>query len=86
MASGLAVVISDRVNIWREIEAAGAGRVAPPEAGPFARELSALLDDAALRRAMGASGRRLARDAFGSERMGERLEALYETVAAGGRL
>ncbi len=85
MASGLAVVISDRVNIWREIEAAGAGRVAPPEAGPFARELSALLDDAALRRAMGASGRRLARDAFSSERMGDRLEALYETIAAGGR-
>lgn len=85
MASGLAVVISDRVNIWREIEAAGAGRIAPPEADAFARQLTCLLDDAVQRRDMGAAGRRLARDAFGSGRMAERLEALYETVAAGER-
>lgn len=85
MASGLPVVISDQVNIWREVEAAGAGRVAPPRADAFTRELTALLDDAPMRREMGAAGRRLAKDAFNSGRMAERLEALYETVAAGGR-
>ncbi len=85
MARGLPVVISDRVNIWREVEAAGAGRVAPPEAAAFAGEIAALLDDSRHRHEMGAAGRRLAKDAFSSGRAAERLEALYETVAAGGR-
>ena len=32
MAAGLPIIISDKVNIWREVESAGAGTVIPCEA------------------------------------------------------
>ena len=35
MACGLPVVISDQVNIWREVDAAGAGLVVPCAAAPW---------------------------------------------------
>jgi len=43
MAANLPVVISDRVNIATEVEAAGAGVVVPCEAGATARALAGLL-------------------------------------------
>src|SRR5262249_12791613 len=44
-ASGLPVLISDRVNICREFRDAVAGLVAPPTVPEFARQLSFLLDN-----------------------------------------
>ena len=82
MACGIPVVISDRVNIWREVEAAGAGRVTPPEAEACAAAITALLDDQRLRHDMGEAGRRLVKTAYGSDLVGERLEAFYTAVAA----
>jgi glycosyltransferase involved in cell wall biosynthesis/SAM-dependent methyltransferase len=57
MAAGAPVVISDRVNIWPEIESSEAGIVVPCEAGAAARAIETLLADPAAARAMGNRGR-----------------------------
>jgi glycosyltransferase involved in cell wall biosynthesis/SAM-dependent methyltransferase len=57
MAAGTAVVISDRVNIWPEIERAEAGIVVPCEAEAATRAIEALLENPAAARRMGAHGR-----------------------------
>ena len=43
MAAGLPVIISDKVNIWREVQAGGAGRVIPCDAGALAEQILDLL-------------------------------------------
>lgn len=80
MAAGLPVVISNRVNIWREIDAAGAGLVVNTDAGEVANAVLALLDSPPIAKEMGARGRRLARDRFSWRTAGERLIQLYERV------
>ena len=62
MACGLPVVISDRVNIWREVKEARAGIVTQPDAGELAQALATVLDDPEVRRRMGAAGRILVRE------------------------
>jgi glycosyltransferase involved in cell wall biosynthesis len=57
MACGLPVLISDRVNIWREVQADGGGLVAPPEVTPFADRIAALMADPQRRRQMGERAR-----------------------------
>ncbi len=80
MACRLPVIISDKVNIWREVETADAGAVAPPEADAFSARIVELLDDPARRQAMGEQGRRLVERAFNWDRIAERLEGLYQGV------
>jgi len=82
MACGLPVLISDRVNIWREIEAAGAGAVAPPEVTAFAVLIAGLAADPARAQAMGAAGRTLATTVYAWDRIAAELEAVYARVAA----
>ena len=82
MAAGLPVAISDQVNLWREIERAGAGLISPCEAEAFARQLARFLDDPAEARRMGEAGRRLAREEFAWPRIAVALENLYADVAA----
>ena len=48
MACGVPVLISDRVNIWREVVADGAGLAAPRDAAAFAREITAMLAEPAI--------------------------------------
>ncbi len=81
MACRLPVIISDRVNIWREVEAAGA--VAPPDADAFSARILEFLDDPARRQAAGERGRRIVESAFNWDRSAERLVDLYSTGAAG---
>ncbi len=85
MACALPAVISGKVNIWREVEEAGAGVVAPAKAEVFSACILELLDDPARRVAMGAEGRRLVERAFNWDRIAERLVGLYTAVAAGAR-
>jgi glycosyltransferase involved in cell wall biosynthesis len=79
MACGLPVVVSDRVNIWREIAAARAGLVVAPEAGQLGRALAAVLDHPD-RAAMGARGRQLVAEQFTWAVAGERMLAVYEDI------
>ena len=56
MAAGLPIIISDKVNIWREVESAGAGKVVPCEAGKFTKAILDLLDKPEMARQMGQKG------------------------------
>ena len=83
LACGLPVVISDAVNIWPEVEAAGAGLVGPCDADATARHMIEILEhpDAATR--MGRAGAQLARDRYSWDGIAPALEKAYEDVLAG---
>ena len=73
MAAGLPVLVSNRVNIWREIHNAGAGIVVNPDVTEVAEAVLRLLENPSLAKEMGAQGRRVARERFSWESVGERL-------------
>ena len=81
MAMGVPVLISDKVNIWREVADAGAGLVSAPDVDAFSgliRRAAAPDFDLA---GMGGAGRELARTRFDWSEIGGGLEALYRSVS-----
>jgi glycosyltransferase involved in cell wall biosynthesis len=82
LASGVPTIISNRVNIWREIADADAGLVVNCDAAELQRALLAMLDDRQLRLTMGAAGRRLASESFGWRTATDQLIALYREIIA----
>lgn len=82
MAAGLPVAVSDQVNLWREVEGAGAGLVARCDIDAFASSLSHLLAEPDAARRMGEKGRALARGKFAWPRIAVELEKLYAEVAS----
>ena len=83
MASGLPVLISDRVNIHREISDAGAGMVEPVDARRFGARILAMLDDRDALRQQGERGIETVTRLFNWPSIGERLERVYQAVAEG---
>jgi glycosyltransferase involved in cell wall biosynthesis len=83
MACGLPVVISDKVNIWREIAAARAGVVVECAAAPLAAALRNLLDNAAARQDLADRGRQAARSSFSWDQIAIRLVEGYNKVLTG---
>ena len=83
MAARLPVVVSNRVNIWREIAAAGAGLVVKPSAREVAEATLTLLDNPSLAKEMGERGRCLAREKFSWQVAGDELVHLYQEIVAG---
>jgi glycosyltransferase involved in cell wall biosynthesis len=77
MASGLAVVVSDRVNICAEVAGAGAGRVVPLDPAAIAAALADLLPDEAVRARMGEAGRALVRERYAPARVGAEMRGAY---------
>jgi len=77
MACGVPVVISDRVNIWREIEVAGAGLVSPPDVDSVAAHILLLAGDPARAARMGSAGRRLAQTRYDWAKVAVDLERVY---------
>lgn len=82
MACGLPVAISDRVNIWREIETAGAGLVSPPTIDDVERQIDRLAVDPAAAAAMGERGQRLVTERFTWSKIARELESVYRTLAS----
>jgi len=80
MACGLPVVISDKVNIWREVAAGGAGRVAPCDADRFAEIMLELLDNPDLGRQMGEKGKTLVKEKYDWSKVGLALEEVYRSI------
>lgn len=80
MANGLPVVISNRVNIWREIARARAGIVINCDRAELERALLELLEHATPRQDMGRAGRRLAREVFSWRAAGDRMIELYRDI------
>ena len=85
-ACGIPVVISDRVNLWREFLDADAALVAAPEVTGFARHLTALLDDPAEVARRGARGADLVRHRFTWDALGDDYEEMYLRAARDGAL
>jgi len=81
MACGVPVATTDRVNIWREIETAGAGLIAPPEIDAVARQIETLAGDPAAAAQMGSKGKALAADKFSWARIARELETVYRSLA-----
>lgn len=82
MACGLPVLISDRVNIWREVKADGAGFVEPCDVNRFASALLDLLSDDDRLIKMGEAGRKSVRARYDWAHIGAELERLYQGIVA----
>lgn len=80
MAAGLPVIISDKVNIWREVQAGGAGRVIPCDAEALAGQILELLAQPELTRQMGGNGQTLAQDSFQWSCIAQNLAAAYAKI------
>lgn len=85
MSAGLPVVISNKVNIWSDIETAGAGLVVNIDAVELAAAMERLLDDPRLAAEMGARGERLVREQFSWRVAGDRLLKMYQDVLSSRR-
>lgn len=80
MAVGCPVVISDHVGVAPDVVAAGAGIVCPMEPASIAQALRRLLPDAALRRQMGDSGRRLVSERYTWPRIAAKVLETYARI------
>lgn len=80
MGAGLPVIVTTEVGIADEIAEAGAGTVVAPGATALQQALAQLCADGALRDAMGARGRALARSRYSTEATTRALIDLYRDV------
>lgn len=80
MACGLPVVISNKVNIWRDVETAGAGVVTTCDTDSCAAAILRVLTDEKQRLAMGENGPKLVAERFNWSVAGEKLETTYREI------
>lgn len=83
MACGLPVLISDRVNIWREVQAAEAGVVCAADRDAVTRAMIAMLDEPQKNRQRGANGKALVERLYSPAAVGAQIERMYADVIAG---
>ncbi|MGE5538426.1 MAG: glycosyltransferase [Gemmatimonas sp.] len=83
-ACGLPVILSDRINLWREFADAGAALVGPPSASFFADAIRRLAGDRAMAMEMGRRGGDLVRRRYAWDAVGDACEAMYaEAIRTG---
>jgi len=80
MAARVPLVISDRVNICREVAAAGAGIVVPCDASRVAGAIEQVLEDPVRAREMGARGRRLVAAKYTWDSVARQMLAVYAEI------
>jgi glycosyltransferase involved in cell wall biosynthesis len=80
MACGCPVVLSDQVKIWREVVEEGAGLVVSLEPSRIAEALCTVLTDKAKARAMGANGRRAAKERYDWNAIVDELIRVYQEI------
>jgi len=80
MACGLPVVISNRVNIWREVNDAGAGIVTNCESHEVAEAIMRLLDNRNLREEMGKRGKKLVEEKYTWPELAKQITQVYEQI------
>jgi glycosyltransferase involved in cell wall biosynthesis len=83
MACGVPVIISDRVGIWREVEAEEAGKVAPCNGNRFAEAMLSLLNSPDVAELMGENGKKLVRKRFQWSSVALDLENAYRSILSG---
>jgi glycosyltransferase involved in cell wall biosynthesis len=82
MAAGLPVIISNRVNIWREVAQSKAGLVVDCCPEQLAAALSSLLDNSTLRADLSCAGRALAAERFTWAAAGQQMIDVYREIVA----
>ncbi len=82
LASGCPVVISDQVNIHREISAAGVGGVVPLDVEAIAWELNRWMTDKTLRQEAGEKGRAWVREHFDQHAIARTWVQQYQQILA----
>jgi glycosyltransferase involved in cell wall biosynthesis len=80
MASGLPVVISDKVNIWQEVQNTGAGLVTPCDVNEVSKAFLILLDDGNTRRKMGEAGKALVSTKYAWTQVVKELQESYRSI------
>jgi glycosyltransferase involved in cell wall biosynthesis len=80
MACRCPVVISDQVNIWKEIKECGAGAVAALDPEKFSEAVIGVLRDSDAARIMGERGRMLVHEKFTWSTIVKKLTAVYASV------
>lgn len=80
MAAGLPVIVSDRVNLDRDVLAAGAGAVVPMQVESIANVLREWLVESATRLAAGKAGREYAFRAFSWMAIAQRWQEHYARI------
>jgi glycosyltransferase involved in cell wall biosynthesis len=80
MAVGLPVVISNKVNIWREVAEAGAGLVTNTDSRELACAMVHILRNPCMARQMGLKGQVLAKSKFSWSVAGDALMTLYASI------
>jgi glycosyltransferase involved in cell wall biosynthesis len=80
MASGLPVIISNKVNIWREVEKGQAGLVAPCNVEQFAKMMENLLDNPEKAKQLGQNGKTLVTEKFQWPSVAFALEQAYQKI------
>ncbi|MBA4375967.1 MAG: glycosyl transferase [Anaerolinea sp.] len=79
MACGLPVVISNKVNIWREVAQAEAGLVVNCDSGELADALLKIMDDPELKE-HGEKGKHLVQQRFTWERVASQMLQVYQAI------
>jgi glycosyltransferase involved in cell wall biosynthesis len=82
LACGVPVATTDKVNIWREIEQAGAGLIGPPAIDSVAQQIETLAADPARAAAMGERGKALVAQKFSWSKIARDLETVYRSLAS----
>jgi glycosyltransferase involved in cell wall biosynthesis len=80
MAAGLAIIISDQINIHAEIEKAAAGLIVSPNRHSLREGILKLLNDPARRAEMARNGRELVSHRFSRETITRETIRVYEDV------
>lgn len=80
MACGCPVVISDQVNIWREVEETGAGVVVGLDVPEIAKAICTLLGDMRAAKEMGLKGRIVAEKRYSWPRIVEQMTDVYREL------
>jgi glycosyltransferase involved in cell wall biosynthesis len=83
MVSGVPVVISNRVNIHREVSRARAGLVTGLDAKEIASAIEQLLVDGDLRREMGRGGKHLVHEHFSWQGIAKDMLEVYQRIVRG---
>jgi len=82
MACGCPVVISDQVNIWREVQDAGAGLVVGLDPSEISVAICQLLADKEIAKSMGTRGRVAAKERYAWPRIVDQITQIYRRLIA----
>ena len=82
LACGVPVIISDQVNIWREIAAAGVGAVVPTQVTPLASAMRTWLTDDSLRRRAAERARPFVERTYDLSRVAQEWAESYRQIIA----